>query len=139
MRGQTTLDFLVGAAVFLLAVSIVMALVPGMLDPFSLTDSSDSVETNRAAESLATDELATEKTPYVLDEQAVDTFFALEESGVRDRLGMHETTSVNVSLENQSGTIDATGPTLPDESSITTAWRIVTHDGEQATIRVRTW
>jgi hypothetical protein len=139
MRGQTTLDFLVGAAVFLLAVSIVMAMVPGMLDPFSLTDSSDSVVANRAAESLATDELATEKTPYVLDKQAVDTFFSPDETDVKDRLAMHETTAINVSLENQTRTINTTGPTLPDDTSVTTAWRIVTYDGEQATIRVRIW
>lgn len=139
MRGQTTLDFLVGAAVFLLAVSIVIAMVPGMLDPFSLTESSDSVAANRAAESLATDGLVSENTPYVLDEQAVNTFFTLDETAVKDRLGMHESTSINVSLENQSGTVDTTGPTLPDDTSVTTAWRIVTHEGEQATIRVRTW
>ncbi|MFW5905220.1 MAG: DUF7287 family protein [archaeon] len=139
MRGQTTLDFLIGAAIFLLAVSVVMAMVPGMLDPFAVGDSSNSVEANRAAESLATDELSGTETPYVLEETAVDDFFALDEAGVKDRLRLHERTSINVTLENRTGRVYETGPELPDDGSITTTWRIVRYDGEQSTIRVRTW
>lgn len=139
MRAQTTLDFLIGASIFLLTVGLVIGMVPGILDPFALEKSSAPVGANRAATTLATDELATVDSPYVLSEPTVGEFFALNESGVRERLGMDADISVNVTLENDSTRLEATGPPLPEDRSITSAWRVVSYDGEQATLRVRTW
>ena len=139
MRAQTTLDFLVGASLFLLAVAITIGMVPGMLDPFALSDSSATVEANRAATALATDELGSPDTPYVLSEPAVETFFDLDQSGVRDRLKVDDAIAVNVTLANETARIDAVGPSVPDDASITTAWRTVAYRNEQATLRVRTW
>lgn len=139
MRAQTTLDFLVGTTIFLLTVAMVIGTVPGILDPFALDRSSAPVETNRAATSLATDDLAVEGSPYVLDGAAVDTFFALDEAGVRDRLRLGDGVHINVTLENESGTIETLGTETPDDRAITSAWRVVSYEGDQATLRVRTW
>lgn len=138
MRAQTTLDFLIGASLFLLVIAMVIAMVPGILDPFELDRSSAPVQTNRAATALATDELAEPGSPYVLSSSAVDAFFD-EDTDVGERLRLGDDTVVNVTLENESGTQHTLGPPLPTDRSTTTAWRTVSYEGEVATIRVRTW
>ncbi|AKH97598.1 DUF7287 family protein [Halanaeroarchaeum sulfurireducens] len=137
MRAQTTLDFLVGVSIFLLTVAMVMAMIPGILDPFALEESSSPVQTNRAATALATDELADDGDPYVLSTTKVDAFFV--GTDVTDQLGLDEDRATNVTLENESGIVKAIGPPVPQDRSTTTAWRTVSYEGAQATVRVRTW
>ncbi|MGM0398189.1 MAG: DUF7287 family protein [Halobacteriota archaeon] len=139
MRAQTTLDFLIGTTIFLLTVAMVIGMVPGILDPFALDRSSAPVETNRAATSLATDELVVDGSPYALDSESVDTFFALDEEEVRERLRLGDGVHINVTLENETGTIETVGTETPDDRAITSAWRVVSYEGDQATLRVRTW
>lgn len=139
MRAQTTLDFLIGASVFLLTVGIVIGMVPGILDPFALDRSAAPVGANRAATALATDELAVEETPYVLSTSAVRAFFDGDERAVRERLRLADDVSINVTLTNESGPRETVGPPIPSDRSVTSASRVVSYDGEQATLRVRTW
>jgi len=139
MRAQTTLDFMIGTAAFLLAVGLVVGMVPGMLDPFSVTSSSAPVTANRAIGSLAGDELAAPDRPFVLSGSAVTDFFALDESGVRTRLGMSDEVTVNVTLENSTTRLQAVGPPIPQEQSTTTAWRVVSYKDEQSVLTVRLW
>lgn len=134
MRAQTTLDFLIGASVFLLTVGIVIGMVPGILDPFALDQSAAPVGANRAATALATNELAVEETPYVLSTSAVQAFFGQDEQSVREQLHLDDDVSINVTLSNKS-----VGPPIPSDGSITSASRVVSYDGEQAKLRVRTW
>ncbi|MFB6132409.1 MAG: hypothetical protein ABEJ44_03260 [Halanaeroarchaeum sp.] len=138
MRGQTTIDFLIGASVFLLTVGLVFGMVPGILDPFALEESAEPVVANRVATSLATDELATDATPYVLSESAVRTFFE-DPAGIHERLALDEEVSINVTLENEPSVRKTVGPPLPTHGTITSAWRVVSYAGEQATLRVRIW
>lgn len=140
MRAQTTLDFMIGTAAFLLAVGLVVGMVPGMLDPFSVTSSSAPVTANRAIGSLAGDELAATDRPFVLSEPAVADFFNLTETGVRTRLGMSDDVTVNVTLQNSSDVVVQTvGPPVPQEQSTTTAWRVVSYKDEQSVLTVRIW
>ena len=138
MRAQTTLDFLIGVSIFLLTVAMVMAMVPGILDPFALEESSAPVQTNRAATALTTDELADDATPFVLSTAKVDEFFD-DQTDVADELGLDDDRSINVTLENESGVVENIGPPVSGDQSTTTAWRIVSYEGSQATVRVRTW
>lgn len=133
------MDFLIGASVFLLTVALVIGMVPGILDPFALERSSAPVGANRAATSLATDELAVEEQPYVLSTPAVQAFFDQDEPAVRDQLRLGDGISINVTLENETAVLEATGPAIPPDQSITSARRIVSYEGEQATVTVRTW
>lgn len=139
MRAQTTLDFLIGATIFLLTVAMIIGMVPGILDPFELDRSSAPVETNRAASTLATDELAMSNSPYVLSESEVGVFFNESDEDVRNRLGLGDGVAYNITLQTQNETIGTTGDPVPEDRSITSAWRVVSYDGKQAELRVRTW
>ncbi|MFB6070808.1 MAG: hypothetical protein ABEJ76_07270 [Halanaeroarchaeum sp.] len=139
MRGQTTLDFLVGTSAFLLAVGLVVGLVPGMLDPFTVDGRATPVAGNRAVASLAQDELAEQGEPFVLSESAVDDFFALDDDAVAERLDLQEGVSANVTLDNETASPKTVGPPVPPDRSVTITWRRVSYAGERATLTVRIW
>lgn len=81
MRAQTTLDFAIGASVFLVVTAFVLAFVPGMVQPFQASTQQETAAADRLAEQLAAGMLAEDvETPYVLDRGCVATFFALENS-----------------------------------------------------------
>ena len=75
-RGQTTLDFAVGASVFLLAVVFVIAYAPTMFDPFAGGSGSKLVVADHAATSLSGDLLAASTAdPGTLSTGCVVAFF----------------------------------------------------------------
>lgn len=75
-RGQTTLDFAVGASVFLLAVGFVVLFVPTMFDPFSFGDGAGPVVAERSATYLADGLLVADPgTPGTLDGGCTIAFF----------------------------------------------------------------
>lgn len=49
-RGQTQIDFAVGAGVFLLALAFVVAFVPTLFDPFAVADSASPLVSDRVAD-----------------------------------------------------------------------------------------
>ncbi|MFB6094460.1 MAG: hypothetical protein ABEJ77_05930 [Halanaeroarchaeum sp.] len=135
-RGQTTLDFLVGTSIFLLAVAVSVGAVTGTLAPLGLQDAAEPTNANRAATTLATDVLSGPATPYRLEADRVDAVFADPPAA---HLDLPPESAINVTLTNASGRVAATGPPLPDRGSIATAWRTVEYRGETATLRVRVW
>lgn len=141
MRAQTTLDFLIGASIFLLAVGLTVGMVPGMLDPFATHGSDAPVAANRAVGSLAGSELAAPDAPNVLEPAAVATFFSTSttEADVRTRLGLDPGVGVNVTLENDTAVLKHVGTAVPPDRSVTTAWRVVSYEGQRVTLTVRLW
>ncbi|MFB6125119.1 MAG: hypothetical protein ABEJ59_04085 [Halanaeroarchaeum sp.] len=138
MRAQTTIDFLIGMAAFLLTLGVVVAFVPGMLAPFDSGGTPTPVAGNRVVTGLATDELAAGGDPFVLSETAVDDYFSTTDADRRRRVGLADDVSLNVSLEWSGGTKTA-GPPVPQQRSVTTTWRTVTYRGDGATLTVRLW
>lgn len=57
-RGQTPIDFAVGAGVFLLTLAFVVAFVPSLFDPFAAADTASPIVSDRVAAALADDVLA---------------------------------------------------------------------------------
>ena len=138
-RGQTTLDFLIGTATFLIAVGLIVAFVPGMIDPFATGSEGNAITANRAVNSLSQDQLSGPESPYVLDDAAVASFFGKNESEARDALGLSDGVRINITMENETAQIRSIGPDPPDTASITSAWRVVEYDSERAEIVVRVW
>ena len=111
-RAQTTLDFMIGAGVFLLTVAFVLGVIPGMIDPFN-----ESQETTLVADRLATQVsegmLAEPDQPTILNETCMNAFFNdslgsgagcpvsfdAGEDDLSARLGVDGRYSVNVSIE----------------------------------------
>lgn len=75
-RAQTTIDFAIGASVFLLAVAFVVWFVPSMFEPFADSEGSLFVLADRTASFLTEDALAVSAAdPAVLDVGCTLAFF----------------------------------------------------------------
>jgi Flp pilus assembly protein TadG len=151
-RGQTTIDFAVGATLFLLTMAFVFAFVPAMFQPFA-TSQSDSLVADRAANRLATDVLGTPGEPYVLDTTCTTAFFAgnppptgcayaYDTAGDHPHLalGVGADTTVNVTLvDPSSGVVFTAGDDLANARDVITAQRRVSYDGKSHELYVRVW
>lgn len=74
-RGQTTLDFAIGVAVFLAVILFTFTFVPGILTPFDLTGEEEPAVSNQIADSLAHDKLGSPESPHSLDRYCTVEFF----------------------------------------------------------------
>ncbi|SEO35522.1 hypothetical protein SAMN04487948_10231 [Halogranum amylolyticum] len=104
-RAQTTIDFAIGAGVFLLAVAFVVAFIPGMLDPYEGIQR-ETVTADRVATQLSTDLLGDPNEPYTLDTDCTVAFFGdtspttcrFTGSDLTERISVGDTQSVDVML-----------------------------------------
>ncbi|WP_224332170.1 DUF7287 family protein [Haloprofundus halobius] len=110
-RAQTTIDFAIGAGVFLLAVAFVVAFVPSMLSPFADGGQEDTVVADRVASQLVGGTLSAPDTPYRVDSECAAVFFGASVTGdpdcgfdpgaatVNDRVGVSDGVHLNVTLD----------------------------------------
>jgi len=106
MRGQTTLDFATGTAVFLLTLIFVFSFVPGILQPFTDTQQAEPVVANRVADRLAEGGLGSPSQPYALNQTCTVEFFDgndppgcnYDGADLNDRVGLTDRTALNVTL-----------------------------------------
>lgn len=150
-RGQTTIDFLVGASVFLLTVGFVFASLSGIFAPFTGTEASDTLAADRGAATLVEDALARPGQPGVLNATCTRQFFneslagACSVDDLDEGIGIDAPDQVNVTVEedgsvrNLSGSELRAGPPVPDRGSVVVARRLVLLDGEESDLYVRTW
>lgn len=138
-RAQTQLDFLLGATFFVLVVVLVLASVPSLLTPFVASSGATATTADSTATRLASGVLTTPDERYVLDTEAVDSFFAGDVPTARDTLGIDDETHLNVTLT--GGEVDRRlGEPVPDTASTQSAsWRVVSYRGSRVVLRVRVW
>lgn len=167
-RAQTNLDFILGVTLLIVSVVFVWMFLPNAFAPF--TDGSAHGETlasERAANNLAEGALSPRPGSDELDEDCVVAFFGGPTSAdgcafdasdsVQQRLGLHGYQSVNITVEDASGTVlwwDDSGAggfsTSGDErmavgsqhgstSDVSVARRVVSIDGQRAVLVVRVW
>ncbi|WP_049893533.1 DUF7287 family protein [Halogranum rubrum] len=74
-RGQTTLDYAIGAGVFLVTVAFVVAFIPSMIQPFDQSAQEELVASDRVATQLSKGTLGDPADPYVLSPRCVANFF----------------------------------------------------------------
>ncbi|MFB6300276.1 MAG: hypothetical protein ABEH65_08460 [Halobacteriales archaeon] len=161
-RGQTTIDYAIGVALFLLAVGFVITFLPSMLDPFEAGQAKPLVA-DRAASQLAEDTLGRPTEPARLNDSEVVEFFDTDDSvPIADELGIDEQYDINVTIKrNVTGDTDpdilcydgtdihhtascssklARGPSVPVEyDTVVTARRTVYVDGWDVMLEVRVW
>lgn len=118
-RGQTTLDFALGASLFLLALIGVLVFVSGTMEPFAAGSQEDIGTADRVADSLAEGLLADPAQPHVLDATCTVAFFegtspgdcAFSGTDLPSRVGVKDWQLVNVTMQaNMTG--DAAEETL---------------------------
>lgn len=156
-RGQTAFDFFVGMSVFLVTLSIVLAFVPTMVQPFDSEAGPNMVVADRSAALLAEDLLVADvASPGVLnttctvdffddDPDVADCRFTQDGSNLVDALAVDPYTSVNVTVESAGTvlTVDShalqAGRSPPVTADVVSARRAVLVDGSRAILRVRVW
>ncbi|MEF8829888.1 MAG: hypothetical protein V5A49_12695 [Haloarcula sp.] len=129
MRGQTTLDFAVGAVIFVGVVSFVFLFVSGAVTPFTGNPQDGTVTANRVADELAGDQLGSPADPYVLDTFCTRAFFdslnggsvpercAYENESLNDRVGVSDRQDVNVTIVG-----NVTGPPTDTDTPVQLCW-----------------
>lgn len=168
-RGQTSLDFVVGIAIFLLVLTLALSFVPEMFAPFENGQERPLVS-DRVADRIAGPLLGEPTEPSVLNETCTFAFFGagtpagcgfLADETLTERIGLDDAYRVNVSirrnrttqpgletictdgngLETGSCTTELTiGPTVPTETgSVAATHRTATLDGRDVRILVRVW
>ncbi|PSP80094.1 hypothetical protein BRC81_02570 [Halobacteriales archaeon QS_1_68_20] len=113
-RAQTAVDFGIAMGIFLVAVTIVVAFLPEMIEPFSQTPTENPLVADRVANQL-TDYQLRGSAPGVLNTTCTLYFFNTTETSnpcssftstnsLNDKLGIADTVHVNVTVEaNVSG------------------------------------
>lgn len=155
-RAQTTIDYAIGAGVFLLTLLLVLAFVPGLFQPF-VSSQEDTRVADRVASQFSMDLLGDPADPYVLDQSCTTEFFdgdgntgscryVADGSALNDAVNVDPDIGLNVTIEESTGIatvggvdLDA-GPKPPERlQSVTVAQRAVSLDGETYRLFVRVW
>jgi hypothetical protein len=112
MRGQTTLDFVIGVSIFLAVVLFTFGFVPGILDPFEVSEEENPSIADRTADRLTQDTLGSPAQPYVLDRYCAVEFFDEGEAApsecnysgttFEERIGKQELKQINVTITGES-------------------------------------
>ena len=115
MRGQTTLDFAIGISIFLAIVLFTFGFIPGILDPFDITDSEHPTLADRTADSLAHDTLGSASNPHILDRYCTVAFFDdggpdledcnFEDGDLSERLGFEIGQNAKISITHEDSVV----------------------------------
>jgi hypothetical protein len=163
-RAQTTIDFAIGASVFLLVVAFVLTFVPGMFAPFVGVDRPQTAD--RVATSVSTDMLSDPSQPSVLNRTCTVGFFDHFENGanvtdscrfdtgtddLRTALGVSQFVQVNLTVRTLDGDIQSltaadgdtvalsAGDPVPTNVGVTTARRSVFLADRTHRLEVHVW
>lgn len=121
-RAQTSIDFLVGVGVFMLAIGFALGVVPSMIDPFTNAQESPLVA-DRVTSTLVEGMMSEADQPGTLNETCTFAFFDAslgdgddcpvgyddDQSDLTDRLGIDSVYSMNVTIQR-----NVTGGPEPD-------------------------
>lgn len=112
MRGQTTLDFTIGIALFIAVLLFAFTFVPGILEPFDIRGEEEPAVSDRVANTLSTDMLGSPEEPNVLDRYCTVAFYNVSldstecsfdnSESPQQRLNLSNFQQVNVSIINSS-------------------------------------
>ena len=166
-RGQTVIDFAIGAGVFLITVGVVFTFVPSIFEPFGTAGGGTPIGADRVATHLTGQLLAVDPaSPTALSGACTAAFFGAD-GGLADDadcgfdptddlaalvgVGDNEVSIAvrEVSADPRSGptverTVDGTDYTLSREtegvpSNVAVASRIVSIDGDRYRLVVKVW
>lgn len=157
-RGQTSIDFLVGMAVFLLAVGFVFGFAPGLFEPFAGDTGESMVIVDRGAATLAEGLLVgSAGSPGVLNETCTVEFFdddgdthdcRFDTEDLNEAIGIDDATNLNVTIEDDGSVMTLTagdtatlaaGRAPATHQDVIAAKRIVRLAGTERTLTVRVW
>jgi hypothetical protein len=132
-RGQTLEDFLIGVSLFLVTLTFVFGLYPGLLEPFSSgVSNAEKSQANRMSRSMVLN-LSDGTDRNRLNSTELQKVLDKSESELRERYGLPETASINVTVRKLDGQqiVTYSGTTLAGardatNQSAATAARVIT-------------
>lgn len=154
IRGQTTLDFVIGLSVFLLALGFAFGFLPGVFAPFSVDSDAELMRADRSAVRLSERILGSPTRPNRLNSTCTAAFFEgatlhpgcrYETLDLTGALGLPSRTNVNVTVEREGdvASVDgvrlARGPVPSRTSDVGVARRLVILEGATYNLIVRVW
>lgn len=101
VKGQTTLDFLLGVVLFLGIVLFTLGFFPELLEPFNTGNSENPATADRIADTLAQSTLGSPTEPRVLDRNKTVAFFIGEPSQM---INLSSTDRVYITVTGDLGT-----------------------------------
>lgn len=134
-RAQTTVDFGIGAGVFLLVVAFTVAFIPSMLQPFDRGLQEETVAADRVADQLTGGILGSPSDPGALDVACTAAFFdsSRDDAGchfdnarpLRDRVGVSDRIPLHVAIIADANDDGTTGTVcLVDDGNPNTVGRV---------------
>lgn len=160
VRGQTSIDFLVGMSVFLITIGVIFAFLPGMFEPFADGSGVGMIVSERTATWLSEDALVVAPTaPGVLNATCTAEFFDAEEdvdgcrfgsdaSNLNEVLPVDSRARINVTIESngistlhhQDETVElARGQEPTRDAAVVVSNRIVSIRETNHRLVVRVW
>jgi len=97
-RGQTLHDYVAGISVFILTITVVIGLLPGLLAPYQAGgNAADATAVKRISDQLVSN-LSTASAPNVLDNALLSDIMAKNDTQLQERYGLANYTNVNLSV-----------------------------------------
>lgn len=163
-RGQTTIDYAVGASIFLFVVGGTLLFIPTIFEPLSTSATTDALIADKTATHLAKQLLNSGETTATLDAVCTAAFFGQDttlddecsfdaSSSTREIVGVSETTDINIILTNpqpasepspitqefEGSDYELKRATDTDQQNTAVATRIVSLNGNQYRLIVEVW
>lgn len=158
-RGQTTLDYAVGVATFLIVVGFVFAFIPSIVGPFTAEPSDRPLIADRSADQLSQEMLVNAPTANSLNATCTEGFFdadgavpagcqyEMDAQNLPNALDISSRgVSFNVTIRDAAGnvrsvdgTLLAAGGTPQPGANVVTASRVVLLEDTRGHLQVRVW
>ncbi|WP_340820206.1 hypothetical protein [Methanolobus sp. WCC4] len=152
-KGQITIDYLISITIFLFAIAFVFNYTAGIFTPFQSNSDEVTLVADRTSLVLVEKILSEgdENVPNMVNSTKVDTFLTELDTNYENTItdlgmkGSYITYDLNVTLENETGTINMAGKKMPSGVNIGQTKRVVllrytdTGARETAIISFRVW
>ena len=102
-RGQTLHDYVAGISVFILTITVVIGLLPGLLAPYQAGgNAADAAAVERISDRLVSN-FSTSSAPNVIDEEIRSDVMGSDVVRLQDRYGLANHSNVNVTIVTLNG------------------------------------
>ncbi len=109
-RGQTLHDYVAGISVFIVTITVVLGLLPGVLAPYQADGNvADTTRADRISDRLVSN-LSTASAPNIIDSEEISTVLDKSNAELQTRFGLEEYQNVNVSVKTLNGSAFVVDP-----------------------------
>lgn len=163
-RGQTTIDYAIGASIFMFVVGGVLLFIPTIFEPLSTSTTTNALVADQTATHITKQLLNSGETTATLDAVCTAAFFGQNttlddkcefdtSSSTREMVGVSDSTDISITITNSQPVGDSSPITQEfegneyklaratdtDQQNTAIATRIVSLNGDQYRLTVEVW